>query len=538
MDIKNVGIRNSSINDNSGRVSNSSNTPGNVPVTRVASAALLANLSKGSVFSGDIIDIRNSAIKILLDGNQTIQAKAMNGSDLNIGDYIKFMVKENNGSQILIKALSIDNRQSNPLVLALESANIPVNERNMQMVSEMMRNEMSIDKYSINEMYKNISAFESESPASIVNIVRHDISLTSENIKQFDNYMNYEHRIMYELHDIASDIPEFIKANLDSNESGMRGFVAELLTELPDTIVSDTNDTSIINMVADEDIFINNIDDTEIVDVGLNDNSIEEKNSQSGVVNDDMPLENRVTQSGIDDMKYLDTKSALNLIATLPKDELSQFISSNKFEKLVKEAMSKDFSLNVNEFTDNGNEIKESVIRLYEKLEKNIEKFMDLLKNTGSNTDNLSDKLNNLKNNLSFMNEINQMASYVQLPLKFSETKNHGDLYVYNKNRGKIVDKDVITAFMHLDMEYLGATDINIRLEKNSLNTTFSIADDLSVQIIDEHLYELKERLEKAGFIVSLSVTRENKEITPFEEMLETDKPKISIKRYSFDVRA
>lgn len=538
MDIKNVGIRNSSINDNSGRVSNSSNTPGNVPVTRVASAALLANLSKGSVFSGDIIDIRNSAIKILLDGNQTIQAKAMNGSDLNIGDYIKFMVKENNGSQILIKALSIDNRQSNPLVLALESANIPVNERNMQMVSEMMRNEMSIDKYSINEMYKNISAFESESPASIVNIVRHDISLTGENIKQFDNYMNYEHRIMYELHDIASDIPEFIKANLDSNESGMRGFVAELLTELPDTIVSDTNDTSIINMVADEDIFINNIDDTEIVDVGLNDNSIEEKNSQSGVVNDDMPLENQVTQSGIDDMKYLDTKSALNLIATLPKDELSQFISSNKFEKLVKEAMSKDFSLNVNEFTDNGNEIKESVIRLYEKLEKNIEKFMDLLKNTGSNTDNLSDKLNNLKNNLSFMNEINQMASYVQLPLKFSETKNHGDLYVYNKNRGKIVDKDVITAFMHLDMEYLGATDINIRLEKNSLNTTFSIADDLSVQIIDEHLYELKEKLEKAGFIVSLSVTRENKEITPFEEMLETDKPKISIKRYSFDVRA
>lgn len=538
MDIKNVGIRNSSINDNSGKVSNSSNTPGNVPVTRVASAALLANLSKGSVFSGDIIDIRNSAIKILLDGNQTIQAKAMNGSDLNIGDYIKFMVKENNGSQILIKALSIDNRQSNPLVLALESANIPVNERNMQMVSEMMRNEMSIDKYSINEMYKNISAFESESPASIVNIVRHDISLTSENIKQFDNYMNYEHRIMYELHDIASDIPEFIKANLDSNESGMRGFVAELLTELPDTIVSDTNDTSIINMVADEDIFINNIDDTEIVDVGLNDNSIEEKNSQSGVVNDDMPLENQVTQSGIDDMKYLDTKSALNLIATLPKDELSQFISSNKFEKLVKEAMSKDFSLNVNEFTDNGNEIKESVIRLYEKLEKNIEKFMDLLKNTGSNTDNLSDKLNNLKNNLSFMNEINQMASYVQLPLKFSETKNHGDLYVYNKNRGKIVDKDVITAFMHLDMEYLGATDINIRLEKNSLNTTFSIADDLSVQIIDEHLYELKERLEKTGFIVSLSVTRKNKEITPFEEMLETDKPKISIKRYSFDVRA
>ena len=184
----------------------------------------------------------------------------------------------------------------------------------------------------------------------------------------------------------------------------------------------------------------------------------------------------------------------------------------------------------------------EKLKEFYEKLVNQSSQIADAANEalqSSLNSTNMSMKaVNNIRENVEFMNQMNMMFNYIQLPLKLSNSQAHGDLYVYNKNRGKIVDKDVITAFMHLDMEYLGATDINIRLEKNSLNTTFSIADDLSVQIIDEHLYELKERLEKAGFIVSLSVTRENKEITPFEEMLETDKPKISIKRYSFDVRA
>ena len=60
------------------------------------------------------------------------------------------------------------------------------------------------------------------------------------------------------------------------------------------------------------------------------------------------------------------------------------------------------------------------------------------------------------------------------------------------------------------------------------------------MQIVESHLEELKERLEKKGFTTTITVeTQQKDEVNnPFDRVLETDKPQISIKRYSFDVRA
>ena len=132
------------------------------------------------------------------------------------------------------------------------------------------------------------------------------------------------------------------------------------------------------------------------------------------------------------------------------------------------------------------------------------------------------------------------MKSKNHLPVKFNESKAHGELYVYNRRKGMPVEKDVITAFLHLDLDNLGATDINVTMEKKSVTTQFSLSDVESMRIVEENLPMLKERLEKKGYIATFTVdsaagaTGE----TPFDVLLETDKPQISIKRYSFDVRA
>ena len=130
------------------------------------------------------------------------------------------------------------------------------------------------------------------------------------------------------------------------------------------------------------------------------------------------------------------------------------------------------------------------------------------------------------------------MASYVQLPLKLSESTEHGDLYVFNKSHGKIQEKDVLTAFMHLDMDNLGATDCYIKLENNKLSTNFTLSDEDSMRLVEAHIDELKERLTANGFDVSINVSGELESKSPFEQVLEADRPKLSIKRYSFDVRA
>ena len=569
MEIKNVNVSSSSRgSETSGRVSSGSvnNTPGNVPVTKVLSSSTLANMTKGSIFAGDIIDVRGSAIKILLSGNETVSAKTSNTSSLNIGDYIKFMVKENTGNQILIKALNIDNRNTNPLIGALESANIPVNERNMQMVLEMMRNEMPIDKASIYDMYKNISMFEESKADTIVNIVRHDIPLNSENITQFENYINYEHRINEEINGISKDIPNILKnAISNTNEQVIKDVALKLLADYPDVNLSTKTTASSLNLVADDNIDLGLTTDDNSFEINLtnpqNESNVSETSSMlskeynsisnvSTTISEELnslidKINYNINESDIiNDASHLVNKDEITketfikALNSLNKEDLSLLFDTKEFKKYIRESLSKEFNIDVLKLTNDGDALKEKIINLYNALDDKTEKLLDLLKLIPNDSKELSDKVQNLRNNLNFMNDINQMASYVQLPLKFSETNNHGELYVYNKKQGNQVHKDVITAFMHLDMDNLGVTDVDIRLENNNLSTTFSLADDLSVRIVEEHLYELKDRLEKSGFYVSLNVKKEETYENPFEKVLSADKPKMSIKRYSFDVRA
>lgn len=549
MEIRNISSQNQATG---GRIVNNGSMAGNVPVTRAVSSSMLANMEKGTVFSGDIIDVRNSFIKILLDGNQTITAKAGDNSNLNIGDYIRFMIKDNTGDQILIKALNVDNSHTNPLIMALKSANIPVTEDNMNMISEMMRNEMPIDANSVNEMYKNISMFEKSNPKTIVNLVRHEIPLNETNIAGYEKYINYEHRLNYELSSIVDDIPKALDSVSQKDASAAKNIFNEIINNLPDFVEVQGN----IDIAADENIFkfindeagivlpdkslsnevvTNNTVGVDLSNEAVTDNSVGVDNSAAETSANELLENTALNGNNIPNKEFL-----LKLSNDLNDNQFSALLKNEKVLKYIKAGILKEFSIDVNKLNSNGEEFKDNIKTLYEKLENKIRQLEADFKNYPKEAANLLEKTNGLKQNLSFMNEINQMASYVQLPLKFSESTNHGDLYVYNKNHGKLADKEVLTAFMHLDMDNLGATDVDIKLENERLSTNFSLADDLSAKIVEEHLSELKERLTLAGYNVSINVKTEKttEEENPFEKVLEIDRPKMSIKRFSFDVRA
>lgn len=549
MEIRNISSQNQATG---GRIVNNGSMAGNVPVTRAVSSSMLANMEKGTVFSGDIIDVRNSFIKILLDGNQTITAKAGDNSNLNIGDYIRFMIKDNTGDQILIKALNVDNSHTNPLIMALKSANIPVTEDNMNMISEMMRNEMPIDANSVNEMYKNISMFEKSNPKTIVNLVRHEIPLNETNIAGYEKYINYEHRLNYELSSIVDDIPKALDSVSQKDVSAAKNIFNEIINNLPDFVEVQGN----IDIAADENIFkfINDeagivLPDKSLSNEVVTDNSIGVDLSNEAVTDNSVGVDNSAAETSANELlentalngnNIPNKEFLLKLTNDLNDNQFSALLKNEKVLKYIKAGILKEFSIDVNKLNSNGEELKDNIKSLYEKLENKIRQLEADFKNYPKEAANLLEKTNGLKQNLSFMNEINQMASYVQLPLKFSESTNHGDLYVYNKNHGKLADKEVLTAFMHLDMDNLGATDVDIKLENERLSTNFSLADDLSAKIVEEHLSELKERLTLAGYNVSINVKTEKttEEENPFEKVLEIDRPKMSIKRFSFDVRA
>lgn len=499
---------------------------------------LLAQMQPGSTFSGDIIDVRGYAIKILLGDEKTLDATTADSKNLNIGDYITFNVSSNDGKTVMIKPIKINNFNTNVLLKALEAAEVPTNDRNIKVVKTMMQNEMSIDKQSLSEMIKKVDTLEAEEPQDVVMMERHGIPLSKENVQQFAAYRNCEHRIMAQVDTVATQIPEMLGEALQANDSHV---VASLGKEIISLLNDDVDTAGIGNKVhisEDGTVKVVQKENLYIKEQAIENNPEDEAFLQKLNIKDEGVVLSVNTNN--DSKVKLTTEQVLDKLNNLNSDELKEFLASDEFKDYIKDKVEKNFELNVNRLGDNETEVKENVKKLYERLDKKTELLMNLLENTGNKDNILYQTTSNMRNNMQFMQDLSQMAAYIQLPVKLNESKAHGDLYVFNRKNGKPVNKDSITAFLHLDLEHLGATDVDVLLEGKTLKTQFSLKDITSVKLVEEHLDELKDRLTKRGYSVTLNalVMPDSSNENVFMNMLENDKPQISIKRYSFDVRA
>lgn len=504
---------------------------------------LLSQLQPGNTFSGDIIDVRGSAIRILLGNDKMLDAAATDAKNLNIGDHITFNVASNNGKTVVIKPLKVNTFNTNVLLKALEAAEAPANDKNIEVVKAMMKNEMSIDKDSLGEMLKKVESLKTDNPENIVAMERHEIPLTQENLDQFSAYKNYEHRIMAQAETVAAEIPEVLKNMLNTGDEQK---VSQLAEKLINILGDNVSDNQIVSESREGTVLLKNIqqtsgeaaihmqqvsqnisgeDEVYLNKMGLNEAGVIFENTSENIVQEKTPLTH---------------EQVINNLNSLRGEELKEFLDSPDFKDFVKDKVEKAFELNVNKLGQNDEEISETVKKLYKDIDSKTESILNALENARQRDTSLGQTASNIRNNMQFMQDLSQMAAYVQLPVKFSESKAHGELYVFNRKKGMPVDKDILTAFLHLDMDNLGATDIHVILEKKGLKTEFSLGDKLSIEIVEEHLHELKDRLEKKGYTATLTVELEPQNIqsNPFDKVLETDMPQISIKRYSFDVRA
>ena len=203
------------------------------------------------------------------------------------------------------------------------------------------------------------------------------------------------------------------------------------------------------------------------------------------------------------------------------------------FQNLINRAMEEAFLLDPKQVGE-----ADSVKDLYTKLRMQVEKLAETVPKEQGST--LAKSVENLKNNIDFINQINHLYSYVQLPLKMSGGKNNGDLYVYT-NRKSLATKDGnVTALLHLDMEHLGPVDVHVSMnEANQVQTNFYLKDEEMLDFVYENIGMLTKRLEERGYLLKavMHVKGEN-EKTPLQELLPDQKEVDMIGQYSFDARA
>ncbi len=146
----------------------------------------------------------------------------------------------------------------------------------------------------------------------------------------------------------------------------------------------------------------------------------------------------------------------------------------------------------------------------------------------------------NVSQNVDFMNQINQVYAYVQLPLRLQHSDAHGDLYVYTNRRSFSDRNGSVSALLHLDMEQLGPVDVYVALQDTKVSTRFYVANDGILDFIEEHLDILTQRLQKRGYDCSCSMTLKDAGEEEAEgglaPLLQQEKG-IMLSQYAFDVR-
>ena len=182
---------------------------------------------------------------------------------------------------------------------------------------------------------------------------------------------------------------------------------------------------------------------------------------------------------------------------------------------------------------------EKKISQLYEKLEQQMRQVEDALKEAGVTKNSFLDTAAEVRGNIEFMNQLNQAYTYVQVPLKMSGQNANGELYVYT-NKKNLRDPDAeLSAFLHLDLEHLGSTDVSVKMQHRNVKTNFYLADDASYDLVEKYLPVLEQKLKDKGYQCTITMTKEEKKVSFGDDFLRKDMPQTgTLHRYSFDVRA
>lgn len=218
----------------------------------------------------------------------------------------------------------------------------------------------------------------------------------------------------------------------------------------------------------------------------------------------------------------------------MASQSIQKLLGSDAYKSLLRNVMEQQWLIQPEALKQ-----EKKISQLYEKLEQQMRQVEDALKEAGVTKTRFPETAAEVRGNIEFMNQLNQAYTYVQVPLKMSGQNANGELYVYT-NKKNLRDPDAeLSAFLHLDLEHLGSTDVSVKMQHRNVKTNFYMADDASYDLVEKYLPVLEQKLKDKGYQCTITMTKEEKKVSFGDDFLRKDMPQTgTLHRYSFDVRA
>ena len=152
----------------------------------------------------------------------------------------------------------------------------------------------------------------------------------------------------------------------------------------------------------------------------------------------------------------------------MASQNIQKLLGSDAYKSLLRNVMEQQWLIRPEELKQ-----EKKISQLYEKLEQQMRQVEDALKEAGVTKTRFPETAAEVRGNIEFMNQLNQAYTYVQVPLKLSGQNANGELYVYT-NKKNLRDPDAeLSAFLHLDLEHLGSTDVSVKMQHRNVKTNF-----------------------------------------------------------------
>lgn len=546
----------------------------------------LNEMSKGMIFEGTVSSVRGNQVKLALSNGQQILARLAGKFSFEQGQSVFFQVKNNDGGTIEIKPYTVDGEGANlTLMDALKAAGLPVDGINLSMVNKMMEEQMPIDKTSLNQMYQLVQDNKDINVTTLVELKRLGIEINQVNAAQFENYANDKQAITIAMDSLIDELPNALSAEdlsmyklvtqardilnivteglpeeafISSEASDMSQYetimrdnqsapvvkkhfnIAELFESL-NSVSGESQDihtTQKINNAPATDTILLQENETKSNTIGflLSDKQIEELNEQVRMLLPNLQ-ENNISLYSEDSSVVGILNDIKSMLENTPAnaDTLRHLFSGEAFKLMLKEALEQQWMIKPGDLEKNPKKLD----GLYDKIEKQITNMEIILKTSGVVNPKAEALADNIRGNIEFMNQINEAYTYVQVPLKMNEKNASGQLYVYtNKKSMSNPDKE-LSAFLHLDLEHLGGTDVSIKMLHRKVTTNFYLDSDESYALVKQFLPVLEKRLQDKGYNCELNVNSGSKQMNFVAGFLKKDLPPTGqVHRYSFDIRA
>lgn len=516
------------------------------------SSVNLSNLGNNVLQSGDMVSTAQGVEEILSVASQKVTA--------------------NLTEQILTAGT-----QQSTIEKALIAAGLPASDRNVTMVSLLMKAGEPIHKEALVQMNKQMLQYPQEEIRTFVEMKQLGISVTKNHLEQYHSYKNYEHQIQTAANEIIAMVPDsFNEIAKESPRSALQfyhnlievmeqdyGLVDEANSALPKDVVG-----QFVDALKEYGVSENVLDSLQAKDVSAKELLGFLKNEIAGVIEkqqtgvnvlvktNDLPMEQGdsvLTQSTklqlgqtLENIQLEDANSFLSkdefvLGKTAPdtlknidmQHPLMSLLKHPAVSRILQSQLSELWTLTPEQVSD-----KVQVQDLYRRLQHETQKMIETLSEIGKESTPISQAVNQLSNNVDFMNQLNHLFAYVQLPLKLSGGEQHGDLYVYTNKKHMAAKDGNVSALLHLDMTHLGALDIYVAMSSNKhIQTQFYLQDESTLDLIALHMDELTSRIEKRGYTMDCQWSIKENEESVVDHLLSKEQGIIPIACTSFDAK-